>query len=82
MSKAPAQRPSAIYLLIDGFELPAARGLPLGSLFNFKEQISCEYLQFYFFFVCLLYRFLLAPIYRRATFQQVLYRLVLRQRIL
>lgn len=26
MSKAPAQRPSAICLLIDGFELPAARG--------------------------------------------------------
>lgn len=39
MSKALAQRPSAIFLLIDGFELPATkRFLPLGSLFNYRRN--------------------------------------------
>lgn len=32
MSKAPAQRPSAIYLLIDGFELPAAKRFFLSAV--------------------------------------------------
>lgn len=32
MSKAPAQRPSAICLLIDGFELPAAKRFPLSAV--------------------------------------------------
>lgn len=40
MSKAPAQKPSAIYRMIIGFELPAAKRFSLGSLFD--VQYKCR----------------------------------------
>ncbi len=38
MSKAPAQRPSAISLVVYGFELLAAKRFPLGSRFDSRER--------------------------------------------